>query len=431
MTHAIGSRYFMQTFFESHVKLRTCYEEVERYEGAHRLAFDWVVRMRPDVWFWAPMPLPHCRLRQDAVTFPAGVVGCSYAPCINDHIAYLPRRHAAPYFTIASDMRSCAGVRNLSLHWKNYNVWRLMGQSVPLAAPSFFLPYTLLRPCANASLESYYPECLRWSEAPPEKNAGLSFFNGTALPDLAKYRRARRPLRPVPPARRRHLPRVRRPRARRPPRELRRHRQGVPGEATASAATPAGREGHGEGSRWATARRADAAAAHGLSVLGARGALAVPAAGGRREPCDEPGVALPSVQRLRRAAAGRACRAAGTGARAGARVRLHLAEPAAGALGRPTVLGAASARWRVPRHQGAHSHAARRCVRAPARRLWSRGARLARGVGPFDRPALSRLVGPRRAGWPREARDDPQRDRWEHPRRPPGRRDARAAAPHR
>ena len=125
--------------------------------------------MRPDVWFWAPMPLPHCRLRQDAVTFPAGVVGCSYAPCINDHIAYLPRRHAAPYFTIASDMRSCAGVRNLSLHWKNYNVWRLMGQSVPLAAPSFFLPYTLLRPCANASLESYYPECLRWSEAPPER----------------------------------------------------------------------------------------------------------------------------------------------------------------------------------------------------------------------------------------------------------------------
>ena len=46
-------------------------------------------------------------------------------------------------------------------------------------------------PCANASLESYYPECLRWSEAPPEKNAGLSFFNGTALPDLAKYRRER------------------------------------------------------------------------------------------------------------------------------------------------------------------------------------------------------------------------------------------------
>ena len=89
VTHAIGSRYFMQTFYESHFKLRTCYDEVERYEGTHRFAFDWVVRMRPDVWFWAPMPLPHCRLRQDAVTFPAGVVGCSYAPCINDHICLL------------------------------------------------------------------------------------------------------------------------------------------------------------------------------------------------------------------------------------------------------------------------------------------------------------------------------------------------------
>ena len=54
------------------------------------------------------------------------------------------------------------------------------------------VPYTLLRPCANASAASFYPECVRWSGSPPEKNAGLArYADGQPLPRLAAYREQR------------------------------------------------------------------------------------------------------------------------------------------------------------------------------------------------------------------------------------------------
>ena len=189
LTRAIGSRPFMQTFFESHHKLRACHEHVMRYEAQHRMRFDWIVRMRPDAWFFGSLPA-HCELAQGRISFPAGVVGCGYAPCINDHLSFMPRALSPYYFRIADDMRSCVGLRNLSKHWKDYNVWRLMTQGVPLAEPSPVVPYTLLRPCGNASLASFYPECHRWAaKAGLEKNAGLAHYsNGSALPNLADYR---------------------------------------------------------------------------------------------------------------------------------------------------------------------------------------------------------------------------------------------------
>jgi hypothetical protein len=190
-TRAIGGRPFMKTFFETHVKLKSCYEAVVQYELAHRLRFDWIVRMRPDAWFFGNL-VPHCRLAPTEISFPVGVVGCGYSPCINDHLAFTPRSLARYYFSIVTDMQSCAGMRNLSRHWKDYNLWRLKEQRVPLASPSPLIPYTLLRPCGNASISSFYPECHRWTSKPLEKNAGLAYYsNGSALPDLSRYRRER------------------------------------------------------------------------------------------------------------------------------------------------------------------------------------------------------------------------------------------------
>lgn len=193
LTRAIGSRPFMRTFFESHHKLRVCYEHVASFEMRHAMRFDWIVRMRPDIWFFGHLP-SHCQLSKGGITFPAGVVGCGYAPCINDHIAFTPRRWSSFYFRIADDMRTCPGLKNLSIHWKDYNVWRLLGQSVPLVEPSPVVPYTLLRPCGNPSPSSFYPECHRWAErAGIEKNAGLTHYaNGSALPNIHTYRIERR-----------------------------------------------------------------------------------------------------------------------------------------------------------------------------------------------------------------------------------------------
>ena len=62
----------------------------------------------------------------------------------------------------------------------------------PLAEPSPIVPYTLLRPCANASSRSFYPECARWTSRPPEKNAGLHHYaNGSALPNAPAFRAER------------------------------------------------------------------------------------------------------------------------------------------------------------------------------------------------------------------------------------------------
>jgi hypothetical protein len=181
----------MQTFFETHDKLRTCLRHVVTYERNHALSFDWVVRLRPDVWFFAPLPA-HCTLQHGHLAFPAGVTGCGYSPCINDHLAFAPRHLASTYFDVVDDMASCDGMYDLAKHWRNYMLWRLMVRRVPLAEPSPVVPYTLLRPCANASAAAFYPECVRWTSAPPEKNAGLSHYaNGSALPGADAFRRAR------------------------------------------------------------------------------------------------------------------------------------------------------------------------------------------------------------------------------------------------
>lgn len=187
LTRAIGSRPFMRTFYETHSKLRACYQAVAAFEEAHALRFDWVVRMRPDIWFFGKLPA-YCSMAPSKISFPVGVVGCGYSPCINDHMAFMPRSLAHHYFDIASDMQTCEGVKSLSKHWKNYNLWRLMDHGVPLAEPSPLIPYTLLRPCGNASAATYYPECHRWTSKPLEKNAGLAHYaNGSALPTLQQY----------------------------------------------------------------------------------------------------------------------------------------------------------------------------------------------------------------------------------------------------
>ena len=89
-------------------------------------------------------------------------------------------------------MESCEGLRKLGEHWKNYVLWRLVGARTPIAEPSPVVPYTLLRPCANASLASFFPECARWTKMGIDKNAGLaSYTDGAPLPGLDAYEQER------------------------------------------------------------------------------------------------------------------------------------------------------------------------------------------------------------------------------------------------
>jgi hypothetical protein len=138
---------------------------VNEYELANALRFDWIVRLRPDAWFFAPDSPVHCDLDPSAgIVSPAGVAGC-IAPCINDHIAWIPRAWADAYFDAASDIEGChgktfmtnAGTRSLGGYLRH----RLEIRHVPLT--SRFVSYTIVRPCAtfDAKHGDAYPDCVR------------------------------------------------------------------------------------------------------------------------------------------------------------------------------------------------------------------------------------------------------------------------------
>lgn len=162
--------------FEVHAKKQQCFAQVNQYEQRHSIQFDWVLWMRPDIWFFGVMP-PYCQLQRDAITFPVGVVGCPFDRCVNDHMAIMPRSLADAFFNLIDGARSCRGVRAWGATWKNYHVLHLLQQAVPLAFsanPSPAIPYTLLRPVNSVA----FPECLRITDVPVIKNAG--FFNMTS-----------------------------------------------------------------------------------------------------------------------------------------------------------------------------------------------------------------------------------------------------------
>jgi hypothetical protein len=203
-------------------RLHRALDMVLAYEAEHALTFNWVVKLRPDAWFYAPGP-SHCEIERAArrhsshvgtsssmraVVTPAGVAGC-VAPCVNDHLAWIPREHAVDFFAATSELDRCRGtdffnrMRDYGHFLHSYltrqraclssapietplcaltRVCPLKGGSrmvnrwitcpigarfvspfadVPLA-DVLFVPYTIVRPCANFSDDrSAYADCSR------------------------------------------------------------------------------------------------------------------------------------------------------------------------------------------------------------------------------------------------------------------------------
>ena len=84
-------------------KLQQVYLEVQRYEVASGRRFDWLLRMRTDVWFLGPLPSPSS-LSITSVHVPFGMVNPSVS--VNDQIALVPRDFASAYFDAVDDL-SC------------------------------------------------------------------------------------------------------------------------------------------------------------------------------------------------------------------------------------------------------------------------------------------------------------------------------------
>lgn len=71
------------------------------YELRWHTQFDWVIRLRTDMFFLAP--LPHYASLSTGAHVPLGMVLPGF---INDHAIIVSRQHAAAYFELASD-RAC------------------------------------------------------------------------------------------------------------------------------------------------------------------------------------------------------------------------------------------------------------------------------------------------------------------------------------
>lgn len=136
--------------WETMATLKRCFDLVVSHEAETNAMYDIVVRLRPDVVFFAPLP-PQV-FRPNVTTFPKHGVACS--SCLNDHMAFLPRAHAATYFSMADDYVYCRGRPPSMLSIGHVLPTRFRSVSHVSAEG---VQYTLMRPHGSG----FAPDCPR------------------------------------------------------------------------------------------------------------------------------------------------------------------------------------------------------------------------------------------------------------------------------
>ena len=146
-------------------RLHRAFRMVHEFEDAHKMRFDWVVRLRPDAWFFAPA-VAHCELNPaDGIVTPAGVAGC-HAPCVNDHLAWVPRQMADMYFQPPTELENCHGTGfHHEMRDYGYFLRRRVEKAGGRFADSRLVPYSIVRPCSSFAVDkSASPDCYRWRD---------------------------------------------------------------------------------------------------------------------------------------------------------------------------------------------------------------------------------------------------------------------------
>ena len=139
------------------LKVALSYRMIVAYEKKFNVAFDWVLRMRTDIWLLSP--LPHHSVMQKGAHIPKGHV---LPPAINDHVAVVSREHASSYFELIDELQCSNGGKG---KWPTSQlndsttllIDRLRAQNVPMWV--LRLGYLLVRP--GATLGEYHYDCWR------------------------------------------------------------------------------------------------------------------------------------------------------------------------------------------------------------------------------------------------------------------------------
>lgn len=90
--------FYMSEAGSQFAKLQMSFVMLRGYELRWHTQFDWVIRLRTDMFFLAP--LPHYASLSMGAHVPLGMVLPGF---INDHAIIVSRQHAAAYFELASD----------------------------------------------------------------------------------------------------------------------------------------------------------------------------------------------------------------------------------------------------------------------------------------------------------------------------------------
>ena len=100
----LSTQHNLARFMETFAKLEACYVQVVLREQALKRQFTMVLRLRPDMFFFDALS-PEVLTSSNPI-FPNGGIGARL-PAFNDHLAFLPRRHAKPFFTAGRVYKHC------------------------------------------------------------------------------------------------------------------------------------------------------------------------------------------------------------------------------------------------------------------------------------------------------------------------------------
>lgn len=167
--HRVVAQTWWLGWWQTWRKLSRAFGLVQNYEMSHApWQFDWVVRLRPDAWFFSP-GFAYCDADPSkGIHTPGGVAGCGGGRCVNDHLAWVPRKWADSYFMGATPLlENCHGRAFLdSMKDYGYHLrYRLEQQHVPFA-DARLVPYTIVRACSirsngSTTIGSAAPACQR------------------------------------------------------------------------------------------------------------------------------------------------------------------------------------------------------------------------------------------------------------------------------
>ena len=175
---------------EQYWKLQQVFRKVLQHEAGARQGrlFDWVLRLRTDVWFLSKLPtLSSLVVRR--VYVPHGIVNPTVP--VNDQMAIVPRSLASAYFDAAEDLECNTSTSIGKYNGKTFLRDRLRRARAPIYQLNIGL--VLLRSGLGAAcwrLKSH-PQTLQWWSACLNLSVTLPVYcaqpNGTVLPNTPSY----------------------------------------------------------------------------------------------------------------------------------------------------------------------------------------------------------------------------------------------------